>query len=77
MREFILPPSLRADMPGETPAHIRQRISKRALIESGGKRIAVNLTKKAVAALEKIKDRDGLDNTQAIAAALLRHSLKR
>jgi hypothetical protein len=48
-------------------------MSKAALLESGGKRLAVNLSAESVAHLERIKARDGLDNTQAIAAALKRH----
>jgi len=57
----------------ETPARTRQAMSKAALLESGGKRLAVNLSAESVAHLERIKARDGLDNTQAIAAALKRH----
>ena len=58
----------------ETPAHIRQAMSKAALLEAGGKRVAVNLPADAVADLERIKERDGLDSKQAIVAALHRHA---
>lgn len=64
-----LPP--KAGKPSKrTPDKIRQAASKLALLESGGKRLSVNLSGHSIAQLEAIKARDGLDNTGAIAAAL-------
>lgn len=78
MRKFVIPKPAKveelppkADKPSNrTPDKIRQAASKLALLESGGKRVSVNLTGVAVADLEAIKARDGLDNTQAVIAAL-------
>ena len=53
-----------------TPDKVRQAASKLALLESGGKRLSVNLSGESIAHLDAIKVRDGLDNTGAIAAAL-------
>lgn len=78
MRKFIIPkPHELATLPpakesGITPDKIRQAKSKKALLQSGGKRVSVNLPSGAVADLEAIKARDGVDNTGAIVAALRR-----
>ena len=58
----------------ETPARVRQALSKAALVQSGGKRVAVNLSAESVAHLEHIKVRDGVDGARAIAASLARHA---
>ncbi len=78
MRKFIIPEKV-ATLPPEkesgiTPDKIRQAKSKKALLESGGKRVSVNLSGQAVADLEAIKARDGTDNTGAIIAALRRYA---
>lgn len=79
MRKFVIPKPAqvvtlppKAEKPsGRTPDKIRQAASKLALLESGGKRVSVNLSGQAVADLEAIKARDGIDNnTDAITAAL-------
>lgn len=62
--------TLPAKPPGGTPDKIRQAKSKQALFGSGGKRVSVNLTAQAVADLEAIKARDGVDSTGAIISAL-------
>jgi hypothetical protein len=75
MKKFIIPkPAELAQVPvaGITPDKIRQAKSKAALLESGGKRVSINLTGEAFADLEAIKARDGLSNTAAIIAALRR-----
>lgn len=82
MRKFIIPPQVATLPPpapakkpsGITPDKIRQAKSKQALLESGGKRVSVNLSGQAVADLEAIKARDGTDNTGAIIAALREHA---
>lgn len=84
MRKFVIPkPAQVAELPPKdgdkpaskrTPDKIRQAASKLALLESGGKRVSVNLTGQAVADLEAIKARDGTDNTGAIIAALRGHA---
>ena len=84
MRKFVIPkpaqveelPPKAGDKPESkrTPDKIRQAQSKQALLESGGKRVSVNLTGQAVADLEDITSRDGTDNTGAIIAALRRHA---
>lgn len=77
MRKFVIPkPAKVEELPpkGGTPDKIRQAKSKLALLESGGKRVSVNLTGQAVADLEAIKARDGTDNTGAIIAALRGHA---
>ena len=73
MRKFVIPkPAKVEELPpkGGTPDKIRQAKSKLALLESGGKRLSVNLSGESIGHLEAIKARDGLDNTGAIAAAL-------
>jgi hypothetical protein len=75
MRKFDIPAALKgAALPpnesARTPDKIRQAMSKLALLESGGKRVSVNLTGQAVKDLERIKSRDGTDNTQSISAAI-------
>lgn len=76
MRKFVIPASLAgtARPPGGTPDHARQAKSKLALLGAGGKRVSINLPAKAVKDLEKIKVRDGSDNTDAIIVALHRHA---
>lgn len=84
MRKFVIPkPAKVEELPPKagdtgvskrTPDKIRQAQSKLALLESGGKRVSVNLTGQAVADLEAIKARDGTDNTGAIIAALREHA---
>lgn len=82
MRKFVIPkPEQVAELPpkagkpsNRTPDKIRQAASKLALLESGGKRVSVNLTGQAVADLDAIKALDGLDNTGAIIAALRGHA---
>lgn len=59
---------------GETPANVRQQRTQAMLRQSGGRRIAVNLQADAASDLDHIKERDGLNSTSAIAAALRRHA---
>ena len=74
MRKFIIPAPLVQKVPGITPDKIRQARSKQTLVESGGKRVSVNLARQAVTDLDAIKARDGVDNTGAIIAALHRYA---
>lgn len=76
MRKFIIPPPapVAEKAPGGTPDKIRQAQSKLALLQSGGKRVSVNLSGQAIADLEAIKARDGSDNTAAVIAALHRYA---
>lgn len=53
---------------------IRQAQAKQHLLESGGKRVSVNLSGQAVKDIEHIKNRDGVDATAAIIAALAAHA---
>lgn len=59
-----------------TPDKIRQAQSKSALVQSGGKRVCVNLPWPAVLDLAVIQERDGTDNTQSIIAALANFASK-
>lgn len=75
MKKFIIPPAVKVSQvtpkaPGGTPDKTRQAKSKQALLGAGGKRVSVNLTSQAVADLEAIKARDGVDSTGAIISAL-------
>jgi hypothetical protein len=75
MKKFIIPPAVKVELvplkaPGGTPDKTRQAKSKQALLGAGGKRVSVNLTGQAVADLEAIKARDGVDSTNAIIGAL-------
>ena len=75
MKKFIIPnPAMLEHVPekapGGTPDKARQAKSKQALLGSGGKRVSVNLSAQAVADLESIKARDGVDSTNAIIGAL-------
>ena len=73
MKKFVIPAKAAPAAEKEsnmTPDKVRQAKSKQALLESGGKRVSVNLSGQAVKHLEAIKRRYGTDNTQAIVAAL-------
>lgn len=73
MKKFIIPPAVKVELvplKGGTPDKTRQAKSKQALLGAGGKRVSVNLTGQAVADLEAIKARDGVDSTGAIISAL-------
>lgn len=78
MKNFIIPSRVKElpPKPQKEPSLFpnRQAKLKHSLLESGGKRVSVNLTGQAVADLEAIKARDGTDNTGAIIAALRRHA---
>lgn len=79
MKKFVIPGSKPAAKKApaksnRTPDNLRQAKSKAALLESGGRRISVNLSGPAVADLEAIKARDGTDNTGAIRDALRKHA---
>jgi hypothetical protein len=60
---------------GITPAKQRQQASKQALIESGGRRVSVNLPRAAVQDLERVMARENCGATEAVIAAL--HLLRR
>jgi len=71
MKPFVIPGATQAPKPsGITPAHLRQQASKQALVESGGRRVSVNLPKKAAADLERIMVRENCGATEAIIEAL-------
>lgn len=73
MKKFVIPkPAAVEQVPlsGMTPDKIRQAKSKQALLASGGKRVSVNLSGRAVQDLEAINARDGTDSSHSIAAAL-------
>lgn len=75
MKKFIIPSAVKVELvpvktTGGTPDKTRQAKSKQALLGAGGKRVSVNLTAQAVADLESIKSRDGVDSTGAIICAL-------
>ncbi len=73
MKKFIIPKSVvQVSAPVVNHAGIRQAKSKAALMESGGRRVSINLAMEAVADLEAIKVRDRVDNTGAIIEALRR-----
>lgn len=78
MKNFIIPSRVKElpPKPQKEPSLFpnRQAKLKHSLLESGGKRVSVNLTGQAVADLEAIKARDGTDNTGAIIAALREHA---
>ena len=79
MKKIIIPaPKVElvpAKSAGGTPDKTRQAKSKKALLGSGGKRVSVNLTGQAVADLEAIKARDGVDSTCAVISALRQAAL--
>ena len=79
MKKIIIPAPKVEIVPsksaGGTPDKTRQAKSKKALLGSGGKRVSVNLTAQAVADLEAIKARDGVDSTCAVISALRQAAL--
>ena len=55
----------------KTPDRVRQAAAKQALLDAGGKRICINLPAAALADIERITDRPGINTiTEAVIAAL-------
>ncbi len=70
VKPFALPPKKK---PPKTPDSVRQAKVKQELLDAGGKRVSINLTGEAVADVERITDRPGINTTTEAVIAALHH----